>query len=178
MPPKIPVRADALERLRDHVRNLIRDCKRETTEKERAIVPWLERLLEDDADPDPIRSITAHISSLRPGWERPMTAMEQHTFHGSLECLRSVTAEEWKLMRDFLGYTPRGGERLYQVRNRDRFLQAPMDTLGAAQEWVKTQRRTGPGIPAARRHDPEKERPDVSATDLLSELFKDAAWKE
>jgi len=85
--------------------------------------------------------IKAKVNTLRVEWGKMphFSASENYTLQGCAHSLEGLDESSWKLMRDFLAYVPRGAEKLYQVRSREKFLQTPVDTLTAATEWKKTQ---------------------------------------
>ena len=174
MSQKTLIPTAALGRMLARVRGLIADLKRQPEPGELKMVEWLETLVKDNEDPDPLATIISKIGTLRSGWERPLTSMEQHNLFGSLDCLREITDGEWEKMKRFLAYTPRGGERLYQVRNRDRFIQDPLSTLSCAEDWEKAHRRTPSGPRAT--HRPTEDNPiphDTPSREVMREIFKD-----
>jgi len=81
------------------------------------------------------------VNSLRAEWQKMphLSATEMYTLQGCAHSLEGLDESSWSLMRDFLAYVPRGAEKIYQVRSREKFLQTPVDTLTAATEWKKTQ---------------------------------------
>jgi hypothetical protein len=163
----------ALDRILLRVRGLIADLKRQPSEGEVKMVEWLENIIRDNGDDDPVATIIRKIGKLRQGWDRPLTSMEQHSLYGSLDCLREITDPEWEMMGRFLAYTPRMGERLYQVRNRDRFIQDPMNTLGCAEDWNKAHRKSSAPRATPR---PTEDNPIPSETptnEVVREIFKD-----
>ena len=89
----------------------------------------------------PMDALKTKINSLRPEWKKMphLSAMEMHTLQGCAHSLECLAESDWRLIQDFLAYTPRGTEKLYQVRSREKFLQTPVDTLTAATEWQKSQ---------------------------------------
>ena len=89
----------------------------------------------------PMDALKVKINSLRPEWKKMshLSAMEMHTLQGCAHSLECLAESDWQLIRDFLAYAPRGTEKLYQVRSREKFLQTPVDTLTAATEWQKSQ---------------------------------------
>jgi hypothetical protein len=91
-----------------------------------------------------LQELIPKVNSLRPEWKKMphLSAMEMHTLQGCAHSLEGLDEGSWNLMRDFLAYAPRGAEKLYQVRSREKFLQTPVDTLTAATEWQKTQAGT------------------------------------
>jgi hypothetical protein len=91
-----------------------------------------------------LQELVPKVNSLRPEWKKMphLSAMEMHTLQGCAHSLEGLDEASWSLMRDFLAYAPRGAEKLYQVRSREKFLQTPVDTLTAATEWQKTQAGT------------------------------------
>lgn len=164
---KIVIPANALARILTRVRGMLPDLKRPATDQERAMVDWLEKMT-DESDGNDMDALVRKIGLLRPGWDRALTAMEMHTLHGSSECLTDFADHEWQLMREYLAYQPRGGERFWQVRSREKFLQAPVDTLTAAEEWAKTHRRK-PAVPRPQAKQ-EPERGEFSM-DQFREMF-------
>ena len=64
-----------------------------------------------------------------------MTAMEQHHLHGAMETLSEFTDGEWQSIREYLAYKPKSHEKLFQVSNRNWFLENPVNTLTAAETW-------------------------------------------
>lgn len=88
-----------------------------------------------------LMDLVPKINALRPEWKKMphLSHMEMHTLQGCAHSLEGLEDSDWELMRDFLAYAPRGAEKLYQVRSRDKFLQTPVDTLTAATEWQKSQ---------------------------------------
>lgn len=88
-----------------------------------------------------LMDLVPKVNSLRPEWRKMphLSAMEMHTLQGCAHSLEGLDEASWILMRNFLAYTPRGTEKLYQVRSREKFLQTPVDTLTAATEWQKSQ---------------------------------------
>jgi hypothetical protein len=133
----------ALERFIVHARAMLADLKRSPSEKELAMVEWLEGRLKDYKT-DPITRVAREIGRLRPGWDRQMTAMEMHELHGALETLQDFTAGEWETIRLYLAYKPRAGEKLYQVNNRLWFMQNPVNTLTAAECWRRDNEKRKP----------------------------------
>ena len=89
----------------------------------------------------PMDALKTKINSLRPEWQKmpQLSYSESHTLQGCAHSLEGLADSDWNLIRDFLAYTPRGTEKLYQVRSREKFLQTPVDTLTAATEWQKSQ---------------------------------------
>lgn len=85
--------------------------------------------------------IKAKVNTLRSEWGKMphFSASENYTLQGCAHSLEGLDEASWKLMRDYLAYVPRGAEKLYQVRSREKFLQTPVDTLTAATEWAKMQ---------------------------------------
>jgi hypothetical protein len=88
-----------------------------------------------------LQELVPKVNSLRPEWKKMphLSAMEMHTLQGCAHSLECLTETDWQLMREFLAYAPRGAEKPYQVRSREKFLQTPVDTLTAATEWQKSQ---------------------------------------
>jgi len=147
---KITISRDAVEKLLAAFRSVLRETGRDATERERIMLRWFDETLSDSTDY--VAEVARKVNKLRDEWARiPMTAMELHSLHGCLECLRNLEDRDWWVMREFLAYTPRHGERFYQVKSRDRFLSAPVDTLVAAGEWAKTHRKK-PASATVRRH--------------------------
>ena len=164
----------AVERLLVRVKDLVRDLNRPPTDAEQRMVKWLEDKIADSDDS--MEVIMRRVNTLRPSWGRfPFTAVEMHTLHGSLGVLREMTDADAKLIREYLEYCPKPGERFFQVRNRDKFLQAPHDTISAAEDWAKTHRRvrakpiTLNSVQSTHQDSPMGE--DVKA--IFSEIFKD-----
>jgi len=111
-------------------------------EKEKEKVTEKEEAKEQRAGGIPtMDGIKAKVNTLRAEWGKMphFSASENYTLQGCAHSLEGLDESSWKLMRDFLAYVPRGAEKLYQVRSREKFLQTPVDTLTAATEWKKTQ---------------------------------------
>lgn len=146
---KITLSRQAVEKLLAAFKAALAETGRVATEREMKMVEWFEMTLSDDLSP--VDDIVRKVNKLRDEWARlPMTAMEMHSLHGCLECLQGMEDRDWHIIKDFLAYSPRHGERFYQVRSRDRFLSAPVDTLVAAAEWAKTHRKRP--VQSAPRH--------------------------
>ena len=152
---KILIPSTALERILLRIRGMMADLKRPPSDKERALVEWLEKMT-DAGDGDDMDALARKIGHLRNGWDRAMTAMEMHTLHGSSECLNDFSKDEWELMREYLHYTPRAGEKFWQVRSREKFLQAPVDTLTAAEDWARTHRRKASPVKPPEAREPQR----------------------
>jgi hypothetical protein len=164
---KVVIPSSALERILLRVRGMMADLKRPASDKEHALVEWLEKMT-DEGDGNDMDSLVRKVGSLRSGWDRPLTAMEMHTLYGSSECLNDFSKLEWELMRDYLAYQPRPGEKFYQVKSREWFLKSPVDTLTAAEGWAQTHRRK-PTAPRPQRHQ-EPERGEFSM-EQFREIF-------
>jgi len=140
---KLLVRRVALEKLLARFKEL---CAA-PTERDATMVRWFDEFLSDDASP--VDRVMRQLGKLKPGWERPLSQIEMHEMHGSLDTLSTFTDGEWQTIAEFLQYTPKSWEKLYQVKSRQWFLQSPVDTLTAAETWkdankVKTPRRQEP----------------------------------
>jgi hypothetical protein len=135
---------------------------------------WLLGVLE--AQECPSQAVRDRINSMRPEWEQFSTfdAEEEHNFRVNESDFKRLCAAEWDLIRDFLSYRPREGESFFQVEKRLWFLKAPEDTLTAARKWSWTHR----GRPRFIEKPDPLTHQDSSVKDLLSEVFKDAAWKD
>lgn len=173
MSQKTLIPTAALGRILSRVRGMITDLKRQPSRQEVAMVEWLETMVKDNEDPDPVASIIRKIGALRPGWERPLTSMEQHNLYGSLDCLREITDQEWDKMLRFLSYEPKSWEKLYQVRHRDRFIQDPINTLNCAEDWDRANRKqTGPrATPRPTEDNPIPQ--EAPTREVMREIFKD-----
>jgi hypothetical protein len=137
---KITLSREAVEKLLAAFKATLAETGRAATERESKMIHWFEMTLSDDLSP--VEEIVRKVNKLRDEWARlPMTAMEMHSLHGSLDCLHGMEDRDWYIVKDFLAYTPRHGEKFYQVRSRNAFLSAPADTLVAASEWAKTHRK-------------------------------------
>jgi hypothetical protein len=88
-----------------------------------------------------LQDLIPKINTLRPEWKKMphLSGAEMHTLQSSAHSLECLADADWRLIRDFLAYSPKGAEKLYQVRSREKFLQTPVDTLTAATEWQKSQ---------------------------------------
>jgi hypothetical protein len=106
------------------------------------MVRWFEEFLSDDVSP--VDRVLRQLGKLKPGWERPLSQIEMHEMHGSLDFLSTVTDSEWQTIREFLSYTPKSWEKLYQVKSRQWFLQSPVDTLTAAETWKDANKASEP----------------------------------
>ena len=144
---KLLIRRDALEKIVNALESLIAEVPREATDRERVMVRWCREFLSDDATP--VDRVLKQLGTLKPGWDRPLSQVEMHEMHGSLDTLSTFTDAEWQTIREFLQYVPKSWEKLYQVKSRQWFLQAPVDTLTASETWrdankLKTPRRQEP----------------------------------
>lgn len=169
---KLTISREAVEKLVVAFRSVLKETGREATERERIMLKWFDETLGDSVDY--VAEVTRKVNKLRDEWSRiPMTAMELHSLHGCLESLRCLEDRDWHVMKDFLAYVPRHGERFYQVKSRDRFLSAPTDTLVAAGEWAKTHRKK-PAITPAKRHPdlPQEETRREYKPEEFREMFK------
>jgi hypothetical protein len=164
----------ALERFIVHARAMLADLKRSPSEKELAMVDWLEGRLKDYKT-DPVTRVSREVGKLRPGWERPLTAMEMHELHGALETLQDLTVSEWETIREYLAYKPRSGEKLFQVTSRLWFMQNPVNTLTAAECWHREKTKRKPVHSTLNSgqssHSDTSMEPDVKT--LLADVFKD-----
>jgi hypothetical protein len=164
---KITISRQAVEKLLSAFKLTLVELQRHPSEREAKMIKWFETTLSDDLSP--VDEIVRKVNKLREEWARlPMTAMEMHSLHGCLECLEGMEDRDWHIIRDYLAYSPRHGERFYQVRSRDRFLSAPVDTLVAAAEWAKTHRKK----PAATRH-PDLPKPEETRREYKPEEFRE-----
>lgn len=144
---KLAIRRDALEKLVDAFESVLRDMPRDPTDRERTMLRWFREFLSDTVTP--VDRVLAEVGKLKPGWGMPLSYAEQHELHGSMDTLASFTDGEWLAIREWLNYKPKSWETLYQVKNRQSFLRAPVDTLNAAEAWrdqnkAKTPRRQEP----------------------------------
>ena len=126
---KLLVRRNALEKLLARFKEL---CAA-PTERDATMIRWFDEFLSDDASP--VDRVMRQLGKLKPGWERPLSQIEMHELNGSLDFLSTVTDSEWQTIAEFLQYTPKSWEKLYQVKSRQWFLQSPVDTLTAAETW-------------------------------------------
>ena len=164
---KITISRQAVEKLLEAFKGTLAELQRIPNERELKMIKWFETTLSDDLSP--VDEIVRKVNKLREEWARlPMTAMEMHSLHGCLESLEGMEDRDWHIIRDYLAYSPRHGERFYQVRSRDRFLSAPVDTLVAAAEWAKTHRKK----PAATRH-PDLPKPEETRREYKPEEFRE-----
>lgn len=129
MAPKILLSRVAIEKLVARFREVLR----EPTEKDGVMLRWFDEQLSDTITP--VDRVLKHLGTLKPGWERALSQVEMHELHGSLDTLRDFTDGEWQTIRDYLAYTPKSWEKLYQVKSRLWFLQQPVDTLTASETW-------------------------------------------
>lgn len=115
--------------------------------------------------------LAAKVNSLRPEWGRlrHFTALELATFREAEPQLAALAGDDWDSMRDFLNYSPRGDERLWQVRSRDKFLQSPADVLTHANEWRKKHPKKKPPVTAPITGRAE-EQPDLSKEQMSALL--------
>lgn len=139
---KLHVRRDALEKIVDAFERLLVELTRDPTDRERTMLRWFREFLSDDVSP--LDRVTRQIATLRPGWDRPMTSMEEHQLHGAMATLTDFTDSEWQTIRDYLAYKPKTYEKLFQVANRNWFLENPVNTLTAAETWKDANRTVEP----------------------------------
>jgi len=130
---KLTIRRDAIEKIVDSFERILVELPRDPSERERAMLGWFREFLSDDASP--VDRITRQLGTLKTGWERPLSQVEMHELHGSLDTLSTFTDSEWQTIREYLSYVPKSWEKLYQVKSRQWFLQAPVDTLTASETW-------------------------------------------
>jgi hypothetical protein len=130
---KLAIRRDALEKIVDAFEKLLVEVPREPTDRERTMLRWCREFLSDDVSP--VDRVLKQLGTLKPGWERPLSQVEMHEMHGSLDTLSTFTDAEWQTIREYLSYAPKSWEKLYQVKSRQWFLQAPVDTLTASETW-------------------------------------------
>lgn len=105
----------------------------ETTERE-------QRARETDHPGQSLNSmqpLVDRVNSLRPEWKRVphFTASEMYALSGSAKAIESLDDNALAVIRRFLAYKPRGNEKLWQVKSREKFMEAPADVLAAAEEW-------------------------------------------
>ena len=130
---KILIQRDAIEKLRARLKSVFTENSIAPTERDSTMVRWFDEILSDNITP--VDRVRKELGRLKPGWERPLSQVEMHEMHGSLDTLSTFTDSEWKTIRDYLQYVPKSWEKLYQVKSRQWFLQAPVDTLTAAETW-------------------------------------------
>lgn len=130
---KLAIRRDAIEKLVDAFESVLRDMPRDPTDRERTMLRWFREFLSDDVSP--VDRVLKQLGTLKPGWERPLSQVEMHELHGSLDTLSTFTDAEWQAIAAWLSYKPKSYEKLYQVQNRQSFLRTPVDTLTAAETW-------------------------------------------
>jgi len=130
---KLILPRSAVEKLVARFKGIFSDHGIAPTERDQTIMRWYDEQLSDELNP--IDRILKELGILKPGWDRPLSQIEMHELHGSLETLRDFTPREWEVIRRFLAYTPKSYEKLWQVKSRQWFLQAPVDTLTAAETW-------------------------------------------
>lgn len=126
---KLLVHRSALEKLLDRFREV---CTA-PTERDSTMIRWFTEFLSDDASP--VDRVLRQLGKLKQGWDRPLSQIEMHELNGSLDFLSTLTDSEWQTIAEFLAYTPKSWEKLYQVKSRQWFLQSPVDTLTAAESW-------------------------------------------
>ncbi len=130
---KLSIRRDAVEKLVDAFEAALVELPRQPTDRERTMLRWFREFLSDNVTP--VDRVLAEVGKLRTGWGMPLSYAEQHELHGSMDTLASFTDGEWLAIREWLNYKPKSWENLYQVKNRQSFLRAPVDTLNAAEAW-------------------------------------------
>lgn len=130
---KLSIRRDAVEKLVDAFESVMVELPRQPTDRERTMLRWFREFLSDNVTP--VDRVLQEVGKLKEGWARPLSQIEMHELNGSLEFLATVTDGEWQVMREWLNYKPKSWENLYQVKNRQSFLRAPVDTLNAAEAW-------------------------------------------
>ncbi len=130
---KLAIRREAVEKLVDAFEKLLVEVPRELTDRERTMLRWFREFLSEELSP--VDRVLKQLGTLKPGWERPLSQVEMHEMHGSLDTLSTFTDGEWHAIAAWLSYKPKSWEKLYQVQNRQSFLRAPVDTLTAAETW-------------------------------------------
>lgn len=130
---KLLIRRDALEKIVNALESLIAEVPREATDRERVMVRWCREFLSNDVTP--VDRVLKQLGTLKAGWDRPLSQVEMHELHGSLDTLSTFTDAEWQAIAAWLSYKPKSYEKLFQVQNRQSFLRAPVDTLTAAETW-------------------------------------------
>lgn len=135
---------------------------------------WLLGALE--AQECPSQDTRDKANSLRPEWEAfpNFDAEEEHNFRVNEQDLAALKPRDWDTMRAYLAYKLRDGESFFQVKKRLWFLKAPEETLLLSREWE----RTHCGRPRFITREEASSNQDTAITDLVAEVFKDAAWKE
>jgi len=139
---KLQIRRDALEKIVDAFERLLIELPRDPSDRERTMLQWFREFLSDDVSP--LDRVTRQVATLKPGWDRPMTAMEEHHLHGAMDTLTDFTDGEWQTIRNYLAYKPKSYEKLFQVSNRNWFLENPVNTLTAAETWRDANRAIEP----------------------------------
>jgi hypothetical protein len=139
---KLAIRRDAVEKIVDALESVLAELSRPPSEREAAMVRWFREFLSDDVSP--VDRVVKQVGTLKPGWDRPLSQIEMHEMHGSLETLASLTDTEWRDIGAWLQYKPKSWEKLYQVQNRQSFLRSPVDTLTAAETWRDANKASTP----------------------------------
>jgi hypothetical protein len=135
---KLSIRRVAIEKLLARFKEVCAS----PTERDDTMVRWFEEFLSDDVSP--VDRVLRQLGKLKPGWERPLSQIEMHEMHGSLDALSSLTDSEWSCIAEWLTYKPKSWEKLYQVQNRQSFLRSPIDTLTAAETWKDANKASEP----------------------------------
>lgn len=130
---KLSIRRDAVEKLVDAFESVMVELPRQPTDRERTMLRWFREFLSDTVTP--VDRVLTELGKIKDGWDRPLSQIEMHELHGSLDTLASFTDGEWLIIREWLNYKPKSWENLYQVKNRQSFLRAPVDTLTAGEAW-------------------------------------------
>jgi len=169
---KITISRQAVEKLLAAFKATLAETGRAATEREMKMIEWFDMTLSDDLSP--VEDIIRKSNKLRDEWDRiPLTAAEMHDLHGSLDCLQSFENGDWHIMKRFLAYTPRHGEKLYQVRSRRQFFVSPVDTLVASREWEKTHCKRPTQSPTPRHPDlPQDTTRREHSPEEFREMFK------
>jgi hypothetical protein len=143
----------------------------EDAERAGRAATWLEEQVTLQVCPE--QSLRDFVNSIRREWlEFPtFTAQEEFHFRAQQQDLARLKAEDWEMMRDFLSYIPRQGERIFQVESREFFLKSPKETLTKARSWHRTHYRrvVVPFDPSTRKY-PEPEM-DPETKQIFQELF-------
>lgn len=168
---KLSIRRDAIEKLLAAFKATLAELGRESSDRERAMIRWFEEFLSDDVSP--VDRVTRCVGKLKPGWDRPLSHLEMHELHGSLDTLATFTDAEWATCRDWLNYKPKSWENLFQVQNRSSFLRAPVDTLNAAEAWQHARKASEPRQrPANGKHDGKADYDVSEAREIFTDFLK------
>lgn len=164
---QIPLRRDCVEKFVRMFESVATESGRVPNESETKAIAYFR--LQLAAKLETLDDMEARVGSLKPSWDYPMTAGERLNLGGAMKCLCAFAEDDWQVMREYLAYKPRHGEKFHQVEVRGAFLRSPTDCLSAASAWARTHRKTKYRQPVKNSAEPQ---PDHDVAALAADLFK------